>query len=249
MNRLKNKKIIVIGGTSGIGKAIVEQFSKEGAIVAFCGRAIDKGKNIESSTQNTKYIYCDITKKEEIKSFFLASIDFLGGLDAAVNNAGTSGEIIPFHQTTDDMLHQVINTNFFGIWHCLQQEIRYFLENNLSGSIVNMSSTSGLIGNALGLSPYSCSKHAIVGLTKSCALEYSKSNIRINAICPGFVDTPMTDKAGEISSKLKKRIPMMQPMGRVASPLEIASAAVYLCSDESSFTTGSCMVVDGGLTV
>ena len=131
----------------------------------------------------------------------------------------------------------------------MQKEIQYFVEHNKAGSIVNMSSTSGLIGNGLGLSSYAASKHAIVGLTKSVALEYAKHNIRVNTVCPGFVDTPMTERAGEVSPKLKKRIPAMHPMGRVATPEEIANAVLYLASDESTFTTGSRMIIDGGLTV
>lgn len=112
-----------------------------------------------------------------------------------------------------------------------------------------MSSTSGLIGNGLGLSPYASSKHALIGLTKSVALEYAKSNIRINAVCPGFVDTPMTDKANELSPKLKKRIPAMHLMGRIAITEEISNAVLYLCSDESTFSTGSNLIIDGGLTI
>ncbi|HSW68637.1 MAG TPA: SDR family oxidoreductase [Gammaproteobacteria bacterium] len=249
MKRLYDKKAIIIGGTSGIGKAIVKLFAAEGANVVFCGRSQEQGMQISNELNNTKFITCDITKKNEIKVFFENAITFLNGMDIAVNNAGISGEIAAFHETDDELLFKVMETNFFGIWQCLKKEIQYFISQNKAGSIVNVSSTSGLIGNGLGLSPYSSSKHALIGLTKSVALEYAKNNIRVNAICPGFVDTPMTDKASEISPKLKKRIPAMHPMGRVATTEEIANAALYLCSDESTFTTGSSMVVDGGLTI
>lgn len=248
MNRLLGKKIIIIGGTSGIGKAILDKFSQEGSTVVFCGRSKEKGLKIQDECQNSKYIYCDVTEKENIKDFFHSAIQFLGGLDIAVNNSGISGDILPFHETDNSSLDKVMNTNFYGTWHCMQHEIKYFIENKLSGCILNISSTSGLIGNALGMSPYSASKHALIGLTKSTALEYAKDSIRINALCPGFVDTPMTEQASEISKSLKRRIPMMQPLGRVATTQEIANAALYICSDEASFTTGSCMVVDGGLT-
>ncbi|MHB1949653.1 MAG: SDR family NAD(P)-dependent oxidoreductase [Gammaproteobacteria bacterium] len=249
MKRLEDKKTIIIGGTSGIGKAIVEKFSAEGANIVFCGRSEEKGTQIENQFKNTKFMYCDITKKDDVITFFDNAITFLDGLDVAVNNTGISGDLAAFHETDDDLLAKVMETNFFGVWHCLQQEIKYFIAQNKNGAIVNMSSTSGLIGNGLGLSPYASSKHALIGLTKSIALEYAKNNIRVNAVCPGFVDTPMTDRAGEISPKLKKRIPAMHPMGRVATPEEIAHAVLYLCSDESTFTTGSSMVVDGGLTI
>ena len=249
MNRIKHKKTIIIGGTSGIGKALVEKFSKEGANVVFCGRSEEKGQQIADSFINTKYIYCNITNKESVKTFFESALDSLQGLDIAINNAGISGDIVAFHETEENALLDIMETNFFGLWRCLQEEIKYFVENNKTGSIVNMSSTSGLIGNGLGLSPYASSKHAIIGLTKSVALEYAKSNIRVNAVCPGFVDTPMTERANEVSPKLKKRIPLMHPMGRVATPEEIANAVLYLSSDESSFTTGSSMVIDGGLSV
>jgi len=249
MKRLENKRAIIIGGTSGIGKAIVEKFSAEGANIVFCGRSEEKGAQIADQHKNTKFISCNIIKKESVKIFFEKAITFLDGLDIAVNNAGISGDIAAFHETDDALLSKVMETNFFGIWRCLQQEIQYFITQNESGAIVNVSSTSGLIGNGLGLSPYASSKHALIGLTKSIALEYAKNNIRVNAICPGFVDTPMTNRAGEISPKLKKRIPAMHPMGRIATTEEIASAVLYLCSDESTFTTGSSMVVDGGLTI
>ncbi len=249
MNRLKNKKVIVVGGTSGIGKAIVEKFAHEGAVVAFCGRSYEKGNIIMNDVANSKFLQCDITQKESVGNFFQEAIHFLGDLDIAVNNAGISGDICSFHETTDDMLKQVMDTNIIGIWRCMQHEVNYLLNNAKNGSIINVSSTSGLIGNALGLTPYSISKHALIGLTKSTALEYAKNNIRINALCPGFVDTPMTEQAESVSKTLKRKIPLMHPLGRIAKPEEIANAALFLSSDESTFTTGSCMVVDGGLTV
>jgi len=248
MQRVIGKKTIVIGGTSGIGKAIVEKFINHGSQVVFGGRSKEKGRNIQEHLPNSKYIYCDVTDKESINNFFSQAIECLDGIDIAINNSGISGNILPFHETDDFSLFNVINTNFYGIWHCMQQQIKYFIASNQPGCILNTASTSGLIGNALGLSPYAASKHALIGLTKSTALEYAKNNIRINALCPGFVDTPMTEQASEISKSLKRRIPMMHPMGRVATVEEIANAALYLCSDEASFTTGSCMIIDGGLT-
>lgn len=249
MNRIKNKKAIVIGGTSGIGKAIVEKFSTEGADVVFCGRSRDKGQEIITKTSNTEYIYCDIKNKNDVKRFFDQAISKLGGMDIAVNNAGISGNPMPFHETSDVSLHDVMEVNFFGLWDCLQHEIMYFLSHEKAGSIVNISSTSGFIGNSLGLTPYSASKHAVIGLTKSVALEYAQNNIRINAVCPGFVDTPMIDNAAAFSQKLKRRIPLMHPVGRVGTTEEIANAVLYLSSDESTFTTGSSLVVDGGLSI
>lgn len=249
MSRLNKKKIIITGGTSGIGKAIVEKFSCEGAMIVFCGRSEENGHLIEKDNKNTKFIQCDLSNENNIHHFFKEAIFYLDGLDAAINNAGISGDMYSFHETTHEMLMTVMNTNFFSVWNSMQNEIQYFISHNKTGSIINMSSTSGLIGNGLGLTPYSVSKHAIVGLTKSTALEYAKNNIRINALCPGFVDTPMTHRANELSVKLKRKIPLMHPLGRVATPNEIANAALFLCSDESTFTTGSCMVIDGGLTV
>ena len=248
MSRMMGKKAVVIGGTSGIGKAIVEKFIKEGASVVFCGRSKENGLKIQSQFSGTKYMHCDVTDKESIKQFFKSAIEFLGRIDIAVNNSGISGDVLPFHETSDLSLDKVMNTNFYGTWYCMQHEIKHYIEAKQTGCILNIASTSGLIGNALGLSPYSASKHAIVGLTKSTALEYAKNHIRINALCPGFVDTPMTEKTNEISKALRRRIPMMQPIGRIATTEEIANAALYICSDEASFTTGSCMVVDGGLT-
>lgn len=248
MTRLENKKIIIMGGTSGIGQAIVRKFTQNGAQVVFCGRSEDRGNGVKRSNIGSHFISCDVTSNDSIRNFFDAAISHLGGLDIAVNNAGISGDVSAFHETTDQMLTEVMNTNFFGTWHAMQHEINFFINHRSPGCILNIASTSGLIGNGLGLSPYAASKHAVVGLTKSVALEYAKNNVRINALCPGFVDTPMTDKAGEASRLLKRKIPMMHPIGRIATTEEIANAALYLCSDDASFTTGSCMVVDGGLT-
>ena len=249
MNRLSEKKVIVIGGTSGIGKAIVKKFTQEGSTVVFCGRSKENGYQIQSECLNSRYIYCDVTNRESINEFFSLAVEFLNGLDIAINNSGISGDICPFHETNAMLLNKVMETNFYGTWNCMQHEVNWFVTNNSPGCILNIASTSGLIGNGLGLTPYSASKHAIVGLSKSTALEYAKHNIRINALCPGFVDTPMTEKAGEESRMLKRKIPLMHPIGRIATTEEIANAALYLCSDEASFTTGSCMVIDGGLTV
>jgi len=248
MNRLLGKKTIIVGGTSGIGQAIVEKFSHEGSNIVFCGRSKESGQKIQTECQNSKYLYCDVTDKKSIQNFFNTALEFLNGLDVAVNNSGISGDIFPFHETDDQLLDKVMSTNFYGTWNCMQHEINWFIRNNTSGCVLNIASTSGLIGNALGLTPYSASKHAIIGLTKSTALEYAKNNIRINALCPGFVDTPMTGKANEGSRMLKRKIPMMHPIGRIAKTEEIANAALYVCSDEATFTTGSCMIIDGGLT-
>lgn len=248
MNRLSNKKILVVGGTSGIGEAIVKKFTEEGGQVAFCGRSKEKGLIIEKNIPNSKFYVADVNNTDELENFFNNAINYLGTIDVAVNNAGISGDIKPFHETNFSDLCEVMNTNFFGIWHSMKLEINFLIKHEKPASIINIASTSGLIGNALGLSPYASSKHAVVGLTKSVALEYAKSNIRINALCPGFVDTAMTDKAGEYSKQLQRRIPLMHPLGRIATTVEIANAALYLASDEASFTTGSCMIIDGGLT-
>jgi NAD(P)-dependent dehydrogenase (short-subunit alcohol dehydrogenase family) len=214
----------------------------------FCGRSQERGNVIESENVGSKFLFCDVSSKSSVKEFFDKARDFLGSLDIAINNAGISGDICAFHETNDEQLTSVMDTNFLGTWYSMQHEVNWYINNNSPGCILNIASTSGLIGNALGLTPYSASKHAIIGLTKSTALEYAKANIRINALCPGFVDTPMTTKAGEASRMLQRKIPLMHPIGRVGTPEEIANAALYLCSDEASFTTGSCMVIDGGLT-
>ena len=252
MKRLTGKNIVVTGGTSGIGKVSAIKLAENGANLIICGRDEAKGKSVVNTiienSGNAKFIKCDVTSRIEVDSLFDAAKSEFGTIDCLFNNAGIEGKIASFSDSTEENWDRVINTNLKGIWYCMKSVIQHMLDNG-KGNILNMSSTSGLVGNGFGMTAYAASKFAIIGLTKSLALEYAKQNIRVNALCPAFVDTPMIESICGENPKLKRRFEMCQPMGRMATPEEIANAVIYLLSDESSFTTGTSFLVDGGLTI
>jgi NAD(P)-dependent dehydrogenase (short-subunit alcohol dehydrogenase family) len=252
LNRLAGKNIIITGGTSGIGQHSAYKLAENGANVIISGRDSERGEKIASEIlkQNRicKFIKCDVTKKNSVEELFNSVISRFGKIDCLFNNAGIDGAISPFLDSTEENWDQVITTNLKGTWYCMKFAIDHMLKNG-KGNILNMASTSGLVGNGFGMSAYAASKFAIIGLTKSVALEYAKQNIRVNAICPAFVNTPMIDSICNENPKLKRRFEACQPMGRMAAPEEIANAVLYLLSDESSFLTGTSFVIDGGLTI
>lgn len=252
MGRLVGKNILITGGTSGIGRAAAIKSAENGANVVICGRNDSRGMDVvaEINKHNVKakFIKCDVTVKDDISKLFDQTISYLGKIDCAFNNAGIEGEMAMFAESTEENWDKVLDSNLKSIWYCMKLELDHMLTQG-SGNIVNMASTSGLIGNGFGLTAYAASKHAVIGLTKSVALEYAKQNIRVNAICPAFVRTPMVDNMCEKYPKLKRRCEAAQPIGRMATAEEIANAVVYLCSDESSFIIGNSLVIDGGLTI
>lgn len=252
MTRMLGKNVIITGGTSGIGKVAALKLAQNGANVLICGRDRNKGMSVEKEIQeqnvNIKFIQCDVTNRSDVENLFSSAKAHFGRIHCLFNNAGIEGVISDFSESTENNWDQVINTNVKGVWYCMKMAIEDMLANG-GGNILNMSSTSGLVGNGFGMSAYAASKFAIIGLTKSVALEYAKKNIRVNAICPAFVETPMIDSICSEHPKLKRRFEMCQPIGRMALPDEIANAVLYLCSDESSFMTGNSFVIDGGLTI
>lgn len=252
MKRLLGKNIVITGGTSGIGMMSAIKLAEHGAKLVISGRNEEAGKsiveNIVANSGDAKFIKCDVTNKASVDALFSSAISHLGTIDCLFNNAGIDGEIAPFADSTEDNWDSVIDTNLKGAWYCMKAVIGHMLANG-KGNILNMSSTSGLVGNGFGMTAYAASKFAIVGLTKSVALEYAKQNIRINALCPAFVETPMIDSICEKNPKLKRRFEACQPIGRMGKPEEIANAVIYLFSDDSSFITGNPFVIDGGLTI
>lgn len=252
MLRLNKKNILVTGGTSGIGYATALQLAMNGANVVVSGRNSARGeKVVEKALKygvNAKFIRCDLNNNKDIESLFSETITFLGGIDCAFNNAGIEGEVASFAESNEENWDNVMQTNLKSIWFCMKKEVSYMLEHG-GGSIVNMSSTSGVVGNGFGLTAYAASKFAIIGLTKSVALEYAKMGIRVNAVCPGFIDTPMIDGICKSKPNLRRRFIATHPIGRLGKAEEIANAVVYLCSEESSFMTGHSLIIDGGLTI
>ncbi len=252
MKRLSGKNIVVTGATSGIGKISAIKLAENGANLILCGRDKVKGEAVIQEITNNHgkavFIKCDVTNKNEVDNLFDSALSQMGSIDCLFNNAGIDGQIASFDESTEENWDGVIDTNLKGIWYCMKKVIKPMLANG-KGNILNMSSTSGLVGNGFGMSAYAASKFAIIGLTKSVALEYAKQHIRVNALCPAFVETPMIDAICKENPKLKRRFEACQPIGRMAKPEEIADAVIYLFSDESSFITGTSFVIDGGLTI
>lgn len=249
---LSGKHIIVSGGTAGIGEASVIELTKEGATVYFCGRNKDAGIAIENHCKEHKgkaiFIYCDVNDSNSINTFFEKVKTYTDKLDGAFNNAGIDGEIAKFHESTEENYQKVLNTNLHGIWRFMKHEVEWMLPHK-KGNIINMSSTSGLVGNGFGMTAYATSKFAVIGLTKSVALEYAKDGIQVNAICPGFVQTPMIDRICEKTPTMRRQFERCQPVGRMATSEEIAQKIAFLLSDAASMITGQAIAVDGGLTV
>ena len=171
--------------------------------------------------------------------------DAYGRLDCAHNNAGIEGARAALHEYPAEAWDRVLAVNLTGLWRCMQQEIRQMLAQG-GGAIVNTASVAGLVGSVSGICAYNASKHGVVGLTQTAALEYARRGIRVNAVCPGFVVTPMLDRLLGGDAALTARFAAAQPTGRYATPEEIAAAVVWLCSDAASYVTGLAMPVDGG---
>lgn len=242
----KGKVAVVTGGVSGIGRATSLAFAKQGAKVA----VVDWKENdemvdlIKDLGSEAIFIKCDVSKAEEVKAMVAKVIAAFGRLDYAFNNAGIEGTQANTFDCTEQNWDKTIGVNLKGIWLCMKYEIPELLKQG-KGAIVNCASVAGLIGFA-GLPAYVASKHGVVGLTKTTALEYAKLGIRVNAVCPGVIQTPMIDRLTGKTKEAIEQFTGLEPMGRFGLPEEIANAVVWMCSDEASFVTGHAMTVDGG---
>lgn len=245
---LKNKVVIVTGAASGIGMASAMAFAKVGATVIVADVQVAKGEEVVSKilSEDGKafFIKCNVEDELDIKNMVTSTTKKFGHLDYAFNNAGVEGDTLDTINCTNENWNRVININLRGVWWCLKYQIQEMLKNG-GGSIVNTSSIAGLVGFT-GIPAYTASKHAIIGLTKSAALEFANKNIRVNAICPGVIQTPMIDRFTKGDDKAIKDLTEGAPMERLGNPDEVAQAALWLCSDASSFVTGHSLVVDGG---
>jgi NAD(P)-dependent dehydrogenase (short-subunit alcohol dehydrogenase family) len=242
------KVVLVTGASSGIGKAAALAFARDGANLVLADTQADGGsevaRKIEALGRKVTFVRCDVSSENDVKNLLQKTIDMFGRLDCAFNNAGIEGKQASTSDCTNENWDQVININLKGVWLCMKYEIPQMLKQG-GGAIVNCSSIAGLIGFP-GIPAYVASKHGVIGLTKTAALEYAKSNIRINAVCPGVIQTPMIDRFIHGEAQIQKQLVDGEPIGRVGQPDEIAQAALWLCSDAASFVTGHPMVVDGG---
>jgi len=245
MSEFDGKAVIVTGGTRGIGRAVAEQFAALGAKVAVVGTSEAKAKAVaEEIGAGALGIGANVSVYEDCAAMVEKTVSAFGRLDVLVNNAGISGERAPVADQALDNWANVINVNLNGVFYCSKAAIPAMRKCG-GGAIVNVSSVEGLIA-ATGLSPYVSSKHAVIGLTKNIALEYGKDNIRCNSIAPGFIATDMTSDG--FSEQERTMIAAMTAFQRPASPTEVANLICWLASDKATYITGSCHVVDGGMT-
>lgn len=250
MATLENKVALVTGATSGIGKAAALALGTAGAKVVFSGRRAQEGEAtaalIRDAGAECLFVRSDVSSESDVKELVQKTVETYGRLDCAFNNAGIEAHSKPLHEQSIEDFDKLMAINVRGLFLCMKYEIQQMLSQG-SGVIVNNSSVGGLIGTP-GLSPYVASKHAVMGLTRSAALDYAKQGIRINAINPGLIATEMVDRWADQMGTTADGLVSMVPMGRMGQAEEIAQAIVFLCSDAASYITGQPLVVDGGLT-
>ena len=245
---LENKVGLITGGGSGIGRSAALAFAHEGAKVVVADIVVSSGEETAQIVKKTGgqaiFIKVDVTQAKEVEAMIEKTVETYGRLDCAFNNAGIDGKVNLLQMCTEEEWDRVININLKGVWLCMKYEIPQMLKQG-SGAIVNTASIAGLTGQ--GTIAYTASKHGVVGMTKAAALECAKKGIRVNAVCPATIDTPMVKELIEAHPEMKKYVVNMQPMGRVGKPEEVAWAVVWLCSDAASFITGHSLPVDGGM--
>ena len=245
---LRGKVCIVTGGTSGIGRDTAILFAKAGAKVAVAGRREAEGKEtidlMRSAGGDGFFVKTDVSKAPEVDGLVRKTVEKFGRLDIAFNNAGIEGSLSPIAEQSEEDWDRTIDINLKGTWLCLKYEIQQMLKQGSGGAIVNMASVAGLIGSS-GFATYCASKHGVMGLTKSAALETARSGIRINVVCPAVIETHMGERIFG-GPEIKPYAVSLHPIGRFGKPMEIAEAVVWMCSDHASFMTGQSLVLDGG---
>ena len=247
MNELDGKVALVTGAGSGIGESIALLYSKYGAKVVVSDVNDEEGQatvdRIREANGEALYVHADVSNPEDCKQQVDQTIATYGHLDIACNNAGIGGESNPVAQMSDDGWNETIAINLSGVFFCMRPEIEAMLQNG-GGSIVNMASVLGQVGFA-SAAAYVSAKHGVVGLTRTAALEYSKAGIRVNAVGPAFIETPMIEDV-TADPNVSQALTAAHPIGRLGKPEEIAELVIWLSSDKSSFVTGSYYAADGG---
>jgi len=243
----RGKVALVTGSASGIGRATAMKFAERGARVVVAD--VDKAggeqtvRMIKDCNGEAIFVTTDVSKEVEVAALIDKTIETYGRLDFAANNAGIEGKPASTVDLASGDFDHVISVNLRGVWLCMKYELPHLLEHG--GAIVNTSSVAGLVGFT-GSPAYVASKHGVIGLTKTAALEYSKQGVRVNAISPGVIMTPMIERVAAENKDVLGALEAMHPIGRIGSPEEVANAVVYLCSNEASFITGVILPVDGG---
>ena len=246
--QLDGKIALVTGGASGIGRATALAFAREGATVVIADVDVAGGEETQRLIQGTGrealFLRADVAQTAEVEGVITQAVARCGRLDCAFNNAGIEGELAPLADSTEAVWDRVIGINLKGVWLCMKYELRQMLTQR-RGTIVNTASILGLVSVPLGPA-YTASKHGVVGLTKAAALAYAQAGIRVNAVCPGFIQSPMTERVFTHHPELQEPTIAGHPVGRMGTPDEVAAAVVWLCSEAASFVTGHTLTVDGG---
>lgn len=247
---LTEKTVYITGAASGIGEAVARRCHAEGARLALVDRDAERlaalAQSLSGDAEHVMTRVVDISDETAVAASVDAFAEQHGRLDIAINCAGILGPTGPLHETDTAAYRALMAVNLDGMFHCLKHQLRH-MHAREQGSIVNIASAAGLVGFP-SAAAYTAAKHAVVGLTRTCAIDYAEQGIRVNAIAPGGIDTPLIRATTCATPEGQQMIESMHPMKRLGTPQEIANAAVFLASDEASFVTGSVMAVDGGWT-
>ncbi|OUR67639.1 short chain dehydrogenase [Bermanella sp. 47_1433_sub80_T6] len=250
MNNFNDKVVLITGAGNGIGRTTALAFAQQGASVVVADISRNDGE--ETTAQITQaggiatFMLCDVTKDQDVQTLVAGTLEVYGKLDIAFNNAGIEIEQSKLADGDEAVYDKIMDVNVKGVWRCMKYQIPAMLKQS-SSAIVNTASIAGL-GAAPKMSIYSASKHAVIGLTKSAAIEYGKKGLRVNAVCPAVIDTEMYKRATQNDPQKEQYVNGLHPVGRIGQPEEVAAAVLYLCSDLAGFTTGVALPVDGGST-
>lgn len=250
MSQFNDKVALVTGGSAGIGRATAEAFADAGARVVVSDIDRENGEKVVAAITaaggDARFVACDVRDGAAVKDLIGQTLEHFGRLDFAFNNAGIEIEDSRLADGDEDTFDRILDVNVKGVWLCMKHQIPVMLAQG-GGVIVNTASVAGL-GAAPKMSVYSASKHAVIGLTRSAAVEYARKGIRVNAVCPAVIDTDMFRRAAASDPRKAEFAAAMHPVGRLGKASEIAAAVLYLCSDGAAFTTGIALPVDGGAT-